>query len=192
MEAVVHAVDVTKNVAAMQRSGLAAVALRHIVRLRMRHAKCRPATPRKPKARPKEKPMSGPLLFSPMTIRGRRVEEPHRGAADAPIFRDQGLSDRLASDECGKIRGRRRGACDRRVHQGGAARLRHGRRSRHLGRQVRRAAERGWSAFIQQQNSVAGIQLGHSGRKARATRPWEGDRPLRGRPRSTIGTNGRP
>src|SRR5436190_11299988 len=33
-------------------------------------------------------------------------------------------------------------------------------------------------AFIHQQNSVAGIQLGHSGRKARATRPWEGDRPL--------------
>jgi 2,4-dienoyl-CoA reductase-like NADH-dependent reductase (Old Yellow Enzyme family) len=32
--------------------------------------------------------------------------------------------------------------------------------------------------FIRQQNSVAGIQLGHSGRKARATRPWEGDRPL--------------
>ena len=32
--------------------------------------------------------------------------------------------------------------------------------------------------FIKQQNSVAGIQLGHSGRKARATRPWEGDRPL--------------
>ena len=32
--------------------------------------------------------------------------------------------------------------------------------------------------FIKQQNSMAGIQLGHSGRKARATRPWEGDRPL--------------
>jgi 2,4-dienoyl-CoA reductase-like NADH-dependent reductase (Old Yellow Enzyme family) len=32
--------------------------------------------------------------------------------------------------------------------------------------------------FIKQQNSTAGIQLGHSGRKARATRPWEGDRPL--------------
>src|SRR5260370_9958864 len=32
--------------------------------------------------------------------------------------------------------------------------------------------------FIKQQNSVAGIQLGHSGRQARATRPWEGDRPL--------------
>src|ERR1700741_4220874 len=31
---------------------------------------------------------------------------------------------------------------------------------------------------IRQQNSVAGIQLGHSGRKARATRPWEGDKPL--------------
>jgi 2,4-dienoyl-CoA reductase-like NADH-dependent reductase (Old Yellow Enzyme family) len=32
--------------------------------------------------------------------------------------------------------------------------------------------------FIKQQNAVAGIQLGHSGRKARATRPWEGDGPL--------------
>ena len=32
--------------------------------------------------------------------------------------------------------------------------------------------------FIQQQNAVAGIQLGHSGRKARARRPWEGDGPL--------------
>jgi 2,4-dienoyl-CoA reductase-like NADH-dependent reductase (Old Yellow Enzyme family) len=32
--------------------------------------------------------------------------------------------------------------------------------------------------FIRQQNAAAGIQLGHSGRKARASRPWEGDRPL--------------
>ena len=32
--------------------------------------------------------------------------------------------------------------------------------------------------FIKQQNAVAGIQLGHSGRKARAKRPWEGDGPL--------------
>ena len=29
---------------------------------------------------------------------------------------------------------------------------------------------------------LAGIQLGHSGRKARATRPWEGDRPLQRTP----------
>ena len=36
--------------------------------------------------------------------------------------------------------------------------------------------------FIKQQNAVAGIQLGHSGRKARATRPWEGDRPLQRTP----------
>jgi 2,4-dienoyl-CoA reductase-like NADH-dependent reductase (Old Yellow Enzyme family) len=36
--------------------------------------------------------------------------------------------------------------------------------------------------FIKQQNSTAGIQLGHSGRKARATRPWEGDRPLQRTP----------
>src|SRR6202020_1417214 len=31
-------------------------------------------------------------------------------------------------------------------------------------------------------NSSAGIQLGHSGRKARATRPWEGDGPLQRSP----------
>jgi 2,4-dienoyl-CoA reductase-like NADH-dependent reductase (Old Yellow Enzyme family) len=33
--------------------------------------------------------------------------------------------------------------------------------------------------FIKQQNAVAGLQLGHSGRKARANRPWEGDGPLK-------------
>jgi 2,4-dienoyl-CoA reductase-like NADH-dependent reductase (Old Yellow Enzyme family) len=33
--------------------------------------------------------------------------------------------------------------------------------------------------FIKQQSAVAGIQLGHSGRKARANRPWEGDGPLK-------------
>jgi 2,4-dienoyl-CoA reductase-like NADH-dependent reductase (Old Yellow Enzyme family) len=32
--------------------------------------------------------------------------------------------------------------------------------------------------FIHEQRAVAGIQLGHSGRKARANRPWEGDGPL--------------
>jgi 2,4-dienoyl-CoA reductase-like NADH-dependent reductase (Old Yellow Enzyme family) len=35
--------------------------------------------------------------------------------------------------------------------------------------------------FIKQQNALAGIQLGHSGRKARANRPWEGDGPLQHR-----------
>jgi 2,4-dienoyl-CoA reductase-like NADH-dependent reductase (Old Yellow Enzyme family) len=36
--------------------------------------------------------------------------------------------------------------------------------------------------FINEQGAVAGIQLGHSGRKARANRPWEGDGPLQRRP----------
>lgn len=36
--------------------------------------------------------------------------------------------------------------------------------------------------FIKQQGAVAGIQLGHSGRKARAHRPWEGGGPLRRTP----------
>jgi 2,4-dienoyl-CoA reductase-like NADH-dependent reductase (Old Yellow Enzyme family) len=36
--------------------------------------------------------------------------------------------------------------------------------------------------FIKQQNAVPGIQLGHSGRKARAFRPWEGGGPLQRTP----------
>src|SRR5262249_10845246 len=36
------------------------------------------------------------------------------------------------------------------------------------------------AAFIKAQGAVAGIQLGHSGRKARLTRPWEGGTPLSG------------
>lgn len=36
--------------------------------------------------------------------------------------------------------------------------------------------------FIKQQNAVPGIQLGHSGRKARAYRPWEGGGPLQRTP----------
>src|SRR5262244_100811 len=33
--------------------------------------------------------------------------------------------------------------------------------------------------FIRQHNAVPGIQLGHSGRKARRFRPWEGGAPLK-------------
>ena len=36
------------------------------------------------------------------------------------------------------------------------------------------------AAFIKTCGAVAGIQLGHSGRKARLTRPWEGGAPLTG------------
>lgn len=36
------------------------------------------------------------------------------------------------------------------------------------------------AAFIKRQGAAAGIQLGHSGRKARLTRPWEGGKPLKG------------
>lgn len=36
------------------------------------------------------------------------------------------------------------------------------------------------AAFIKKNGSVAGIQLGHSGRKARLQRPWEGAQPLKG------------
>lgn len=36
------------------------------------------------------------------------------------------------------------------------------------------------AAFIKQHGAKAGIQLGHSGRKARLSRPWEGGKPLKG------------
>ena len=36
------------------------------------------------------------------------------------------------------------------------------------------------AAFIKKHGAAAGIQLGHSGRKARLTRPWEGGKPLEG------------
>jgi 2,4-dienoyl-CoA reductase-like NADH-dependent reductase (Old Yellow Enzyme family) len=36
------------------------------------------------------------------------------------------------------------------------------------------------AAFIKKHGAMAGIQLGHSGRKARLTRPWEGGKPLQG------------
>lgn len=36
------------------------------------------------------------------------------------------------------------------------------------------------AAFIKGHGARAGIQLGHSGRKARLSRPWEGGRPLKG------------
>src|SRR5262245_28411665 len=36
------------------------------------------------------------------------------------------------------------------------------------------------AAFIRAQGAVPGIQLGHSGRKARLSRPWEGGKPLTG------------
>jgi 2,4-dienoyl-CoA reductase-like NADH-dependent reductase (Old Yellow Enzyme family) len=52
--------------------------------------------------------------------------------------------------------------------------------------------------FIREQGAAAGIQIGHSGRKARARRPWEGDGQLqrtadiRSRPvRLPIARNGR-
>ena len=44
--------------------------------------------------------------------------------------------------------------------------------------------------FIRQQNSVAGIQLGHSGRKARASGPGRATVRCSGHRRSRIGTRG--
>ena len=126
--------------------------------------------------------MTETLLFSPMTIRGvtlkNRIVVPpmHQYSAD------EGLSDRLAPDECRQVRRRRRrprGGGNRPRSSGAAAARSAISASGTTPSSSRSAAS---SKFIKQQNSVAGIQLGHSGRKARATRPWEGDRPLQRTP----------
>ena len=46
------------------------------------------------------------------------------------------------------------------------------------------------AAFIKSQGAAAGIQLGHSGRKARTYRPWEGGGPLSRAPMSRTGRRG--
>src|SRR6202165_2092668 len=53
----------------------------------------------------------------------RDLAHPLRGATDASVFRDKGISHRLASDECRQVRGRGRGPCRCRVDKGRAARL---------------------------------------------------------------------
>src|ERR1700738_4714162 len=112
---------------------------------------------------------------------GRRAAQLHRGAADAPIFRGEGISDRLASDECGE---------DFVCGAGGGAGLVVVESTKGERRGCGTVGDLGiWAdafieplsrlvKFIKQQNAVAGIQLGHPGRKARARRPWEGDGPL--------------
>src|SRR6185312_1303882 len=70
-------------------------------------------------------------LFAPGAAR-HCTQEPGRGGADAPIFGRARLSHPLAPDECRTLRRRRRGTGLPRIDQGGAARLRHHRRSRPL------------------------------------------------------------
>ena len=67
----------------------------------------------------------------------RDPQEPRRGGADAPVFGGQGLRHRLAPDECRPLCRRRGRAGDHGIDQGRAPRLRHGGRSRHLGRRLR-------------------------------------------------------
>jgi 2,4-dienoyl-CoA reductase-like NADH-dependent reductase (Old Yellow Enzyme family) len=43
--------------------------------------------------------------------------------------------------------------------------------------------------FVHQCGAAAGIQLGHSGRKARIQRPWEGGRPLQRAEAAAAGTD---
>ncbi|MDB5373987.1 MAG: NADH:flavin oxidoreductase/NADH oxidase [Belnapia sp.] len=121
--------------------------------------------------------MAAPLLFTPMTIRGvtlknRAVVAPmHQYAALRGFATDWHLMNagRYAAGGAGLVimestKVERRGAGTMGdlglwddAHIPGLARC---------------------VAFIKTHGSVAGIQLGHSGRKARRFRPWEGGRPL--------------
>ena len=134
--------------------------------------------------------MSGTLLFSPMTIRGielkNRIVVPpmHQYSAVKGFPTDWHLMNagKFAAGGAGLVVVESTKVERRGCGTVGDLGIWDDKFVEPLGRLV---------AFIKQQNAVAGIQLGHSGRKARATRPWEGDRPLERTPTSTIGTPGR-
>ena len=137
--------------------------------------------------------MTAPLLFTPMTIRGvtlknRVVVAPmHQYAAVRGFATDWHLMNagRYAAGGAGLVimestKVERRGAGTvgdlglwDDAHIPGLARC---------------------VEFIRTHGSVAGIQLGHSGRKARRFRPWEGggrcSGPTRSRPRRAPGRSG--
>ena len=121
--------------------------------------------------------MSGTLLFSPMTIRGvelkNRIVVPpmHQYSAIKGFPTDWHLMNagKFAAGGAGLVIVESTKVERRGCGTVGDLGIWDDRFVEPLGRLVK---------FIKQQNSVAGIQLGHSGRKARATRPWEGDRPL--------------
>src|SRR6202047_1014684 len=131
--------------------------------------------------RTRNKTMSGTLLFSPLTLRGvelrNRIVVPpmHQYSAIKGFPTDWHLMNagKFAAGGAGLV--------------GGGFTKREGRGRGTLGdlgiwddgfvEPLKRLVK-----FIKQQNAVAGIQLGHSGRKARAERPWEGDGPLQRTP----------
>src|ERR1700742_4773924 len=105
------------------------------------------------------------------------AEEPDRGAADAPIFGVKGFPTDWHLMNAGKFAAGGAGLViveSTKVERRGCGTV------GDLGiwddsfiAPLRRIAD-----LIKAQNAVAGIQLGHSGRKARARRPWEGGGPL--------------
>jgi len=121
--------------------------------------------------------MSAPLLFSPTTIRGitlkNRIVVPpmHQYSAIRGFPTDWHLMNagKFAAGGAGLVIVESTKVERRGCGTVGDLGIWDDKFVEPLGRLVR---------FIKQQNSVAGIQLGHSGRKARARRPWEGDGPL--------------
>ncbi|WP_043337630.1 NADH:flavin oxidoreductase/NADH oxidase [Belnapia moabensis] len=121
--------------------------------------------------------MAAPLLFTPMTIRGvtlknRIVVAPmHQYAANRGYATDWHLMNagRYAAGGAGLVimestKVERRGCGT------------HGDLGLWEDGQIPGLAR--CAAFIKAQNAVPGLQLGHSGRKARRFRPWEGGGPL--------------
>src|SRR3954467_9800058 len=151
----------------MQRSGLAAIAAAAIVRPGKRPRNRWPANR-------EEALMSGTLLFSPMSLRdvalkNRIVVPPmHQYSAIKGFPTDWHLMNagKFAAGGAGLVIVESTKVERRGCGTIGDLGIWDDKFVEPLGRLAK---------FIKQQNSVAGIQLGHSGRKARATRPWEGD-----------------
>ena len=123
-------------------------------------------------------PEPPPPMFTPLSLRGMTLGEPHRREPDVSVLGRGGRPDGLASRPPREPRGRRRRARD----DGDDERVTRGTHLVRMRRDVGDAHETAWArvvAFVHKHSSAKiGIQLAHAGRKGSCTRPWEGDRPL--------------
>ena len=78
--------------------------------------------------------MTGPVLFTPLELRGLTVKEPHRRLAHVPVPGRRGICRRMALPSSRQVRARRRRPRLRGGHGGHARRAHQPRLHRHLGR----------------------------------------------------------
>ena len=121
--------------------------------------------------------MSQPLAFFADANPGHEPQEPLRHRADAPICRRRWFRPGLAFDEYRALCGGRRGLVfveSTKVDRRGCGTI----GDLGLWKDEHIPGHKRLADTIRNYGAVPAIQLGHSGRKARRFRPWEGGKPL--------------